>query len=241
MKITFTCNWCGKSVLASTKWQKESLVRNGYAYCPKECGHKSHAGVSSRTLAATNRKYAEQFSARMKEHNPMHDAATREKVRNTLIQKGSRPKERGGNGRETPIPQAVLMVALRKFNPVAEFVVPTKAGKATGIPNHYKIDIAFPDEKLAVEVDGHSHSVLERQEQDKKKENFLSSLGWTVLRIPNQLVMDHLSETVAFITSKLEAEITAFKEQGAVGGDVNAQGNKTPSEWGVEVIEAGVL
>jgi len=43
---------------------------------------------------------------------------------------------------------------------------------------------------LAIEIDGNSHCLLSRQAQDRKKENFLKSLGWTVLRFTNQQVIE---------------------------------------------------
>jgi very-short-patch-repair endonuclease len=59
----------------------------------------------------------------------------------------------------------------------------------SGYPTHYKVDVAFPKKKLAVELDGASHNTIARQEQDAKKTNFLASLGWTVLRYANKRVI----------------------------------------------------
>ena len=55
-----------------------------------------------------------------------------------------------------------------------------------GIPSHYKIDIAHPEMMIAIEVDGGSHCPLERQEQDRRKDAFLSGQGWSVLRVSNE-------------------------------------------------------
>jgi very-short-patch-repair endonuclease len=63
-----------------------------------------------------------------------------------------------------------------------------KAG--SGFPTCYKPDLAFPEIKLAVEVDGASHSRLDRQSQDVKKTNFLTGLGWTVLRFSNKRALE---------------------------------------------------
>jgi very-short-patch-repair endonuclease len=64
------------------------------------------------------------------------------------------------------------------------------------LPTCYKLDLAWPDLKLGVEVDGASHLMKSRKLQDAKKGKALHSLGWTVLRFSNQEVMTSL-ETVA--------------------------------------------
>jgi len=43
------------------------------------------------------------------------------------------------------------------------------------------IDFAFEQQKIAVEMDGRQHD--ERADQDKKKDDFLTSQGWKVIRI----------------------------------------------------------
>lgn len=60
--------------------------------------------------------------------------------------------------------------------------------KLIGIEPQYKIDvyysdIAFPNEKLAIELDGHDyHKTKEQRTHDAKKDRKLISKGWTVLR-----------------------------------------------------------
>ena len=130
----------------------------------------------------------------------------------TLRKIGHKPPERMGNGHGLTVPQEILMVALRRFSPIAEYAVATGMARSSGHPTCYKLDLAFPSARLGVEVDGASHRLLSRRETDQKKDNLLKSFGWTVLRIPNGQVMDHLSETVTFITSKLK-EITTISQK----------------------------
>ena len=68
-------------------------------------------------------------------------------------------------------------------------------------PTNYKIDIANVDLMIAIEVDGGSHTALVRQEQDKKKEEFLTGLGWRVLRFLNKEVEENLSGCVQKVLS----------------------------------------
>jgi len=47
----------------------------------------------------------------------------------------------------------------------------------------YEIDVAFPDQQLALEVDGWAwHSAAERFRADRHRQNVLSNAGWRVLR-----------------------------------------------------------
>lgn len=47
----------------------------------------------------------------------------------------------------------------------------------------YSIDFAWINKKLAIEIDGKQHELIENKEHDKKKDDFLTKNGWTVLRI----------------------------------------------------------
>jgi very-short-patch-repair endonuclease len=60
------------------------------------------------------------------------------------------------------------------------------------LPTHYKIDIALPARLLAVEVDGQTHNALKVRAADKRKDAFLRSCGWTVLRVRNARVLNDL-------------------------------------------------
>jgi len=69
-------------------------------------------------------------------------------------------------------------------------IVATHMGRGNGYPTHYKLDLADPEIMLGIEVDGSSHGLLSRQEQDRKKTAFLEALGWTILRFPNRQVLE---------------------------------------------------
>lgn len=47
----------------------------------------------------------------------------------------------------------------------------------------YFIDIAFIKEKLAIEIDGGLHKLEEIRKKDKRKDEFLRSLGWKIYRV----------------------------------------------------------
>ncbi|RYG33752.1 DUF559 domain-containing protein [bacterium] len=66
----------------------------------------------------------------------------------------------------------------------------------TPLPNHYKLDVADPERKIAVEIDGGSHTTLLAQERDARKQLALELLGWIVLRFSNRDVTERLEECV---------------------------------------------
>lgn len=97
----------------------------------------------------------------------------------TLKANGHHPKERGGNGKITKQQDALS----RALGLQTEFAIPT--GSLFGSPKCYKVDIAYPEMRIAIEVDGHSHTLASRKEEDQKKEKVLGALGWRVIRFWN--------------------------------------------------------
>ena len=134
-------------------------------------------------MAQTNRKYA---ATRMRKKNPMHNPETVAKMvkarhrNHTFL-------SRGGNGKLTR--QQVALAALIEQSEM-EHAIPTApaTGKFISLPSHYKVDIAIPDVKLAVEVDGKTHKTKKWKFLDQRKTEVLTSLGWTVLRFWNEEV-----------------------------------------------------
>ena len=126
----------------------------------------------------------------------MNDEATRAKVSATLRAIGHKPSIQGGNGRPMSIPQALLLERLGRAW-VAEHVVPTK--RKSPWPRCYKIDIAHPQKKIAIEVDGLSHCALKRKAQDQKKTDLLTGFGWRVLRFKNQEVVENIEGVLSTI------------------------------------------
>jgi hypothetical protein len=191
--VVRTCCICGMAVVLSG--------RNGLARANRErvlCSNPLCKSThNSRTMARTNRKYA---SHRMTERNPMIRPEVRKKVAQTLRYMGWGPLVRGGNGKPPTPQQMSLAIALSW---PTEVPVRTLQPRGSGYPPCYKMDIANPDLMVAVEVDGHSHDALERRAQDRKKEELLHSLGWTVLRFSNQEVTDDLEGCVRTVLSTI--------------------------------------
>ncbi len=183
---TVNCTVCEKPAILDKYYKVSKYNNHGRAYCSSECSKEYCRKVSSETMAKTNRKYA---SERMIKNNPMKNPETREKVSTKLRAMGHKPKIQGGNGRGHTIYQLALSMALGW---PMEVVALTGEPKGNGIPTAYKIDIGNPILKIAIEVDGNSHTALIRQAQDKRKDNVLKNLGWKVLRFKNREVENDL-------------------------------------------------
>lgn len=198
LAIQTSCALCGIPVTLTSKRQKDQFRESRLAYCSPEHMREYCRRLSSDTMARTNRKYA---SKRMKERNPMSNPEIRARAKATKLAQGNwKPPVQGGNGRETPRPQAMLAEALGW--PV-EFVVCTKMRRGSGYPYHYKLDIADPEHMISIEVDGASHNSPTRRTLDEKKDAFLAGLGWIVLRFSNREVTEHLEACVQTVQSTI--------------------------------------
>jgi hypothetical protein len=155
---------------------------------------------SRKAWAARNPEFAKESSRRMKESNPMRNQATRAKVASTLRRMGHKPKFRGGNGTGPTDAERSVMQAMPES--IWNFAVKT-GGRNPGFPNFYKVDLAWPEVRIALEVDGPSHSSLKRQSQDRKKETKLKELGWCVLRCSNEEAMSRTEDVVQRVRSTI--------------------------------------
>jgi len=131
-------------------------------------------------------------SKRMKENNPMTNPIALAKMKNSM--KGRTFLSRGGNSTIT-VPQLMLS---KMLNLPVEYPIKTKDVKHLfpSLPNCYKVDLAIPELKIAIEVDGQTHKLKKWKYLDKRKTEVLNALGWSVLRFWNQEV---LTETQAVL------------------------------------------
>ena len=206
------CIYCGKKVTRElTKYQKYTYKKTGRVYCSNECMKKYLSELSSKRMKKLNETNPGMLKRHqeMKTKNPMFIPEIKEKMKESIMKKVVQKKSngqcwfqnRGGNGKGYTIPQIKLYEALKKLNPILEYVVPTKLKRTEGYPSCYKIDIAIIQYLIAIEVDGKSHELISRKEQDQKKDIFLKEQGWKVLRFKNQQVMEHLEDCVKMVMS----------------------------------------
>ena len=82
----------------------------------------------------------------------MKNPDTRERVKKRLKEINQRPSVRGGNGRGLTKTQVAMLEALKACPPVPEYAIPTKIPRGNGYPTNYKVDLAYPEEKIAIEI-----------------------------------------------------------------------------------------
>lgn len=174
----------------------------GRAYCGLECSKRYRARRSSETMSRTNLQYA---SERMTARNPMKRPEIRKKVSESLRGINHKPPIQGGNGKDLPLAEKFLFTLFGSMGFVPQLAIRTyqKRGNALGVPPTYKPDLGNPEMKIALEADGNSHNALHRQEQDRRKNAFLSGLGWTVLRFTNRQILERPEEVVQTVLSTI--------------------------------------
>ena len=111
---------------------------------------------------------------------------------------------RGGNGQLT-VQQKILCEALGLPDSSMEFVILTTEarGHFQSLPNSYKVDLGIPEVRLAIEVDGKTHTTKKWKFLDRRKTAVLNFLGWTVLRFWNKEVDQDLEKCVQTVMSTI--------------------------------------
>lgn len=180
-------------------WTPEMRAKAAERMRGRKLSPEARAKISAKQTPEARAATSKRMRAKMLADNPMSRPEVRERVSRTLREIGHRPKLQGGNGRGLTEPQKVLLAALgRGWKP--EHIV-TTGGRALGLPHHYKIDIANPRRKIAIEIDGNSHCALRVKKADRRKTAFLVGLGWTVLRYSNQEAMERTAELAQMVSS----------------------------------------
>lgn len=209
--VELKCEWCGTSFRrerrqrfcgpsCSAKWR---MSRPGFVaslHTPKraEACRQAMQRLHRNPQAMKNlRRYL--LSDRNPFRDPVKRAEAQNKAHSKLAASGYRTLN-GGNGKGPTWPQLVLA---RRLGWPTEYVVPTKG--LPGYPSHYKLDIANPERRIAIEVDGQSHSSKAVRAKDIKKTRFLEARGWTVLRFRNAEVMRNLSAVLRVIQQALSS------------------------------------
>lgn len=79
---------------------------------------------------------------------------------------------------------------------------------------HKHIDIAIPELKVNIEVDGGQHSFNEKQAlADLKRTYYSFKKGYVTLRIPNKLIQNNVYETAKYIKQFLESSEEQLEDE----------------------------
>jgi very-short-patch-repair endonuclease len=74
----------------------------------------------------------------------------------------------------------------------------------------YIVDFCCPSERLIIELDGDPHGEYHKIEQDKNRDKYLESLGFTVLRFENRFVFqepEYLKNEIRKVINKKKERI----------------------------------
>jgi very-short-patch-repair endonuclease len=69
----------------------------------------------------------------------------------------------------------------------------------------YRLDLAYPAQRVAVEYDGEAHRLPARARRDLPREADLAAAGWRVLRFDASVVMRHPDRIVVAVQAELAA------------------------------------
>ena len=73
------------------------------------------------------------------------------------------------------------------------------------LKHSFIIDIAFPDHKIAIELDGNYwHSLKRNRQRDHMKDKILEKEGWTLIRISENSIKQDVSGCVDSILHKIQ-------------------------------------
>lgn len=182
---------CAKIAVDPNSWRQKCVHESKEcAYCGKTFGPWMGKNGAVQDEQGWLRQDCCSQSCAKRWKNPMHEEAVIKKVSESLRRIKHHPPVRGGNGKPLPVPQAELLRALGEgWEP--ELVVCTGMKRGSGYPSCYKIDIGNAETKIGIEVDGASHLIRIRKEQDHKKDEFLATLGWKIYRVKNDLALQY--------------------------------------------------
>lgn len=183
-KKTYVSRFCGKS--CSAKWRMRQPQHRAKVYTTERNAKLSANLVKFFTTPSEARDRRVEITRNINLGRTLSDL-TRARVSKSLRTIRHQPERRGGNGKGMSIPQCILWSQLGR-GWIPEHVVPTKWSPSR--PFHYKIDLACPSKKIAVEIDGYTHSAVRIRISDRRKEDRLKELGWKVYRYTNQEVLN---------------------------------------------------
>lgn len=211
----FVCEWCQVKFFNKYNIPKATTLR----FCGRSCSAKWRMSLphiketvrrSVRVAQQSNvgRKRPDQ-SERMKTNNPSLMPGVREKMSATKEANGTLHAwkgERGGNGKINRHESLLAEALGAEWTP--QLPIKTYCWNGSGYPACYKVDFGDPTTRTAIEVDGAGHKAPAVAKKDRKKEEKLRSLGWTVLRFTNAEVETDLASVLARVRSTVSKSRT---------------------------------
>jgi very-short-patch-repair endonuclease len=101
--------------------------------------------------------------------------------------------------------------AMKLYEILVKLGIPAKLEQSDGFKH---IDIAIPELRVNIEVDGEHHNFSEKQAlADLKRTYYSFKKGYVTLRIPNKLIQKNAYETAKYIKKFLESSEEHFEDE----------------------------
>src|SRR5262249_9516226 len=117
--------------------------------------------------------------------------------RKTILERLGRTDRRRQLRNPSPAPEQLLWFALRNRQ------IEGKKFRRQHTVGRYVLDFYCAEAKLAIEIDGETHSSPTQGRYDDERTNFLSVQGIRVLRFSNQLIMRERASVLEAIRAAL--------------------------------------
>ena len=200
----YVCYECGKEFESDDKYRYRRFKKSGRSYCSKECSRALHRRLLSIRLTKEPESYVcSECGVEFKMKNKAKryhfvktgkvycsDGCAKKNALSALATLG------GGRGKGSTLTESQRILS-EMLGWKTEYIVTTgikMADNPLRLPSSYAIDIANDKVMVAIEVDGFHHYQEKFKIRDLKKERFLRSIGWTIIRFFNNEVINNPEE-----------------------------------------------
>jgi hypothetical protein len=94
----------------------------------------------------------------------------------------------------------------------------------------YRVDFAWPEQKIALEADGWWHRSPEGSARDRERDSWLRSQGWVVFRVDDEHGPDVLAEQVRRVSRFARSEEKAMSDRDYRRMQARAAAKLTPAQ-----------
>lgn len=216
-KYHILCKTCGNPLTYEQ-------ARKGHVFCSFSCSHRHPDalkkasdnlksmwdGTHKSQRNSDNRSFRDISVDRMKNNNPSKNKDVVANGIKTKEQNGTLHVwcgERGGNGTISDGESAIMDFCISNGF-LYNFAIKTgdlrKRYPDKRYSVNYKPDFVNLELKLCIEIDGKTHRTKLGKARDRKKEECLSMLGYTVLRFTNEQVLSDLESCVVDVKCEME-------------------------------------
>lgn len=192
-KVKINCLFCGKEIYVTKKQSKRKK------YCSRSCQGKHQVYQKSPNHKKTNVKSKRVCIYCGKEFEVYNCQLNRKTRNNGQFCSHSCTRRYHNQLYVQSKPPTSIELAIQ--NKLDDLKIPHTTQLRQYI---YLIDIALENQKIAIECDGdYWHSLPGRKESDKRKDKYLKSKGWKVIRFSETNINNNLSWCLSILLHEL--------------------------------------